>query len=68
MKREAIGMVICFIMLFITIICLFIGGTVLLIQIFAIPAYIAFIIFAAIYLGGCLLAFSVLTADTSTSK
>lgn len=68
MKKEIIGICICFIMLFITMICVFTGGAVLLAQILAVPTYVAFIIFAVVYMEGCLLAFKLLAADAPNGK
>lgn len=68
MKKEVIGICICLIMLFITTICVFTGGAILLAQILAVPTYIAFIIFTVIYMGGCLLAFKLLTVDAPDGK
>lgn len=68
MKKETIGIGICFLMLLVTIVCVFIGGSVLLAQIFVIPSYVAAIIFGSLYIGGCLLAFKLLTADVPDEK
>lgn len=68
MKKEVIGIGICFLMLFVTLICVFTGGAVLLAQLLIVPTYIAFIIFTVIYIGGCLLTFKLLTADAPDGK
>ena len=68
MKKEIIGIGICFLMLFVTIVFVLIGGSMFLAQILVIPFYIAVIIFSSLYIGGCLLAFKLLIADAPNEK
>ena len=63
MKKETIGIILCFIMMFITLICIFCGGGILLSLIFGVPTYIGVAIFGVGYILVGIVMYALIVAD-----